>query len=590
MVEDLKTSNPGQWYSKLKRMSSVDQSKDDKVFVHELMGLSSPAQAELIADQFAAISHEYEPLIAEEIQIPDLTSSKPYPLFEPHQIYLKIKKMKKKASTVLGDIPWKIILEYSVELSDPLCHIFNSSTLDGVWPAIWKVEYVTPAPKVYPTLLMDQLRKITGTKNISKIYEALLADFIVEDMNPSMDPSQYGNVKGLSIQHYLVKMVHKILTILDTNNSEEKYAVISQLIDWSKAFDRQDPKLGIQSFIKNGVRPTIIPVLISFFQNRKMIVKWHGTTSSERNLPGGGPQGSTFGLLEYKSNSNNNADHLTPDMRFKFVDDLSTLEKLNLILLGLSSYNFKLHVASDIGIDEKFLDPANFESQNNLQVIEKWTVDNKMKLNQKKTEVMIFNFTNDYQFSTRLYLNDTLLETVRETKLLGTIISSDLKWHSNTDMIVKKAYKRIVILHKLYSFNVPDRDLVTIYILYLRSVLEQSCQVWHYSITEEEKADLERVQKVACRVILKERYSSYETALLTLNLQTLSERRDILCVRFAKKCLKMPQTKDMFPLNPPDFPNVRQPEKFKVQFAHTGRLRDSALPQLQRALNLDARK
>ena len=417
-----------------------------------------------------------------------------------------------------------------------------------------------------------------------------IADFIVEDKNPSMDPSQYGNVKGLSIQHYLVKMVHKILTILDTNNSEEKYAVISQLIDWSKAFDRQDPKLGIQSFIKNGVRPTIIPVLISFFQNRKMIVKWHGTTSSERNLPGGGPQGSTFGLLEYKSNSNNNADHLTPDMRFKFVDDLSTLEKLNLILLGLSSYNFKLHVASDIGIDEKFVDPANFESQNNLQVIEKWTVDNKMKLNQKKTEVMIFNFTNDYQFSTRLYLNDTLLETVRETKLLGTIISSDLKWHSNTDMIVKKAYKRIVILHKLYSFNVPDRDLVTIYILYLRSVLEQSCQLWHYSITEEEKADLERVQKVACRVILKERYSSYETALLSLNLQTLSERRDIICFRFAKKCLKMPQTKDMFPLNPPDFPNVRQPEKFKVQFAHTGRLRDSALPQLQRALNLDARK
>ena len=53
-------------------------------------------------------------------------------------------------------------------------------------------------------------------------------------------------------------MVHQILTIFDSNNEKEKYAVLSQLIDRSKAFDRQDPKMGIQSFIRNGVRPTLI--------------------------------------------------------------------------------------------------------------------------------------------------------------------------------------------------------------------------------------------------------------------------------------------------------------------------------------------
>ena len=320
-----------------------------------------------------------------------------------------------------------------------------------------------------------------------------------------------------------------------------------------------------------------------------MIVKWHGLTSTLRDLPGGGPQGSTFGLLEYKSNSNDNADHIAQDMRYKFVDDLSLLEKLNLIVLGLSSYNFKHHVASDIGIDDKFLPPANLKSQDNLNQIVNWTAQNKMKLNKKKTQVMTFNFTNDYQFSTRLYIEETLLETVAETKLLGTIISSNLKWHSNTDMIVKKAYKRMIILHKLYSFNVPDSEIVNIYILYLRSVLEQSCQVWHYSITEEEKAEIERVQKVACKVILKERYTDYDSALSTLNLQTLSERRDLLCLRFAKKCLKFDQTKDMFPMNPPDRFNVRNSEKYKVQFANTERLLNSSIPQLQRALNSDAR-
>ena len=245
-------------------------------------------------------------------------------------------------------------------------------------------------------------------------------------MKPKMDPSQFGNEKGLSIQHYLVKIVNKILTILDTNNDDEKYAVVAQLVDWSKAFDRQDPKLGIESFIRNGVRPTLIPLLISYFQERKMIVKWHGLTSSTRDLPGGGPQSCTFGLLEYQSNSNNNADHVPPEMRFKFVDDLSVLDKLNLILQGLSSYYFKKHVASDIGINQKFLPSENFKSQEYLSQIENWTAENKMKLNVKKSKIMIFNFTLDFQFSARLYLENNLVETISQTKLLGTIIFSDL--------------------------------------------------------------------------------------------------------------------------------------------------------------------
>ena len=123
-------------------------------------------------------------------------------------------------------------------------------------------------------------------------------------------------------------------------------------------------------------------------------------------------------------------------MRFKFVDDLSTLEKLNLILAGLSSYNFKNHVASDIGTNQKFLPNDNILSQQYLNRIETWTDDMKMKLNVKKSKVMVFNFTEDYQFSTRLYMENTLLEIINETKLLGTIITSDLKCSKSTEMLV----------------------------------------------------------------------------------------------------------------------------------------------------------
>jgi hypothetical protein len=191
----------------------------------------------------------------------------------------------------------------------------------------------------------------------------------------------------------------------------------------------------------------------------------------------------------------------------------------------------------------------------------------------------------------RLYINNALLDIIEETKLLGTIISSDLTWTSNTEMLVKKGYQRMIILHKLYEFNVPDKEMVNIYTLFIRSILEQSCAVWHFDITNDEISDIERVQKVACKVILKGRYSDYTSALELLKLENLRDRREDLCLRFAKKCLKFEKTSGMFPLNTNQTQsNLRNIEKFQVQFASKSRLRDSAIPQMQRALNADSEK
>ena len=76
-------------------------------------------------------------------------------------------------------------------------------------------------------------------------------------------------------------------------------------------------------------------------------------------------------------------------MRFKFVDDLTVLE---LLLLGdwLSNYNFKLHVANDIGLEENFISPDNLQTQSHLNEIAKWTASNEMKLNEEKCKYMIF--------------------------------------------------------------------------------------------------------------------------------------------------------------------------------------------------------
>ena len=127
-------------------------------------------------------------------------------------------------------------------------------------------------------------------------------------MEDKMDPSQYGNQKGLSIQHYLIRMIHRILGSLDNNSKGDTFAVIANLIDWNNAFPRQCPKLGIDSFIENGVRPALIPVLVNYFQDRQMDVKWHWVQSIPKGIHCGGPQGATLGILEYLSQSHRSAD------------------------------------------------------------------------------------------------------------------------------------------------------------------------------------------------------------------------------------------------------------------------------------------
>ena len=118
----------------------------------------------------------------------------------------------------------------------------------------------------------------------------------------------------------------------------------------------------------------------------------------------------------------------------------------------------------------------------------------------------------------------------------------------------------------------------------LRSVVEQACIVWHSSITEGESYDLERIQKVALKIILSDKYTTYEDALKSCNLSSLSERRSELALRFAKKCVKNPKAADIFPYNNPLI-RTRVTGKFKVTNARTDRLAKSAIPFMQRLLN-----
>ena len=115
---------------------------------------------------------------------------------------------------------------------------------------------------------------------------------------------------------------------------------------------------------------------------------------------------------------------MNPSEKYKWVDDLSIIEIVNLMSIGLATYNFHHHVASDVGIEQYFVDPQHLKSQSYLNELSEWTDRNKMKLNIEKTKIMIFNPTYNYQFMSRLTINDKIIEVIGETDLLGVKILS----------------------------------------------------------------------------------------------------------------------------------------------------------------------
>jgi hypothetical protein len=257
MIDDVMQAKSGQWYSKLKRITNFDQSKSEVTQVDEINHLSDQDQAEAIADSFSAISNEYQPVSREDIKIPSFSSSD-IPQFEPHQIRKYLQNIKVNKATAPGDIPARIIKDFSLYLCIPVADIINSGLMTGCWPKIYKRETITPTPKQFPPENRELLRPIANLFNIDKIMEKIVSEIIVSDMESDLDPVQYGNQKHKSLQHYLVRLLNRILTSLDKNSRGEVNAVLCMFIDWKQAYSRQCHTLGIQSFMDNGVRPSVI--------------------------------------------------------------------------------------------------------------------------------------------------------------------------------------------------------------------------------------------------------------------------------------------------------------------------------------------
>ena len=74
-------------------------------------------------------------------------------------------------------------------------------------------------------------------------------------------------------------------------------------------------------------------------------------------------------------------------------------------------------------------------------------------------------------------INGVPLQRVRETKFLGIVISDDLKWKKQVDVVVQKVSKIVGILYR--TSHVLDKDrLKLLFSTLLQPYITYCCSVW----------------------------------------------------------------------------------------------------------------
>ena len=163
------------------------------------------------------------------------------------------------------------------------------------------------------------------------------------------------------------------------------------------------------------------------------------------------------------------------------------------------------------------------------------------------------------------------IELVASAKLLDLNVSSDLKWNSHIDSIMKKAQRRLYSLSQLKRSGLRTLGLVQFFCTCIPPITEYTCLAFRYSLPAYLSNELERVQKQAMRIIFP--FCSYNESLVESNVIKLSDRRQELVDKLFKEVVQSKQ-KSSTAFSLLSRSNLRNTRKFRPVFK-TNRFRIS---------------
>ena len=146
---------------------------------------------------------------------------------------------------------------------------------------------------------------------------------------------------------------------------------------------------------------------------------------------------------------------------------------------------------------------------NDLAKITRWAGMWLVSFNAEKTYSVLISRKMNKPNHPPLYMLDQQITEVDSHKHLGVYFSNDCSWHRHINYIKDKAWSRINIMRKL-KFKLDRKSLETIYLTFIRPILEYGDVVWN-NCTQYEKEELEKIQTESARI------ATGATKLISLN-------------------------------------------------------------------------
>ena len=392
-----------------------------------------------------------------------------------------------------------------------------------------------------------------------------LVRWLMKYVSKKLDPDQFGGLKGNSISHYLIEMTNFILYNQDLKDPQ---ATLALFIDYKQGFTRCQHSKFIEILSKDYNLPGwLLRILIGYCTKRKLRVRYKQNIGEEQDIPGGGGQGVPLGLWIFlfmidsagpKSNSQTLGNIITQPMnkrkkmergKKKWIDDFTLLSSIDLKRC-LVSDPAPVRPVPWRGRTEHILPREDNILQDEVDSVVQLSKDRNMTISKTKTKAILFNPLRKYDFLPQLSIeNGSYVEVVEEQKILGHMIRSDMKTISNTELICKKAYRRMWILRRLKSLGCPVSELLDVLKQQIVSICEGSVAFWGPMITKNESNMLERCLKTGLHIIYQERYLSFNNALKLANMRSLKKRRLEAITNFSKKALVSNKYRNWFSKN-----------------------------------------
>lgn len=385
------------------------------------------------------------------------------------------------------------IIRFSIELlGDDITNLVNSSLETGICPETWKFTVVRPIPKVTNSNDVENLRPVNMAPILDKLLQNVVKKQLVDYMetNNLLTEVQSGFRRNHSCETAVNLVLSKWKVLKD-----KKKVIVVVFLDLKRAFETLDRHILLQKMHSYGVRGNVLKWFESWLTGRTQFTTFEGVKSDPIEVNLGVPQGTP----------------LSCDMFNIYFNDI--------VLCLLHCYLNLFADDAALWIEADTLEEALRLVKIDLQRICKYLTMNKLKLNVKKSKLMVIGAETDQVID----VEGEVLECVESFKYLGVIIDKNLTFKENFDYVLRKLATKVSFLRRQRKML----DTETALLLYKALVAPHLdyCSSILFLANETQLKEMQKVQNRALRIILKkDRYANVETMLSTTDLLDVKQR------------------------------------------------------------------